>query len=323
MTKDEVLAYIPAQRRAAAEAFLTRHAGLHLPFFVRALVFAGALLSAVFLAWVADDLLRGIVPTLLRGVLFMTLGVWLVHTAQKHTALQAAWRNQLGQLVGLAGQLLLFAGITKIPGVQIWMSAVVVAAVSYPVFKTPFNRFIWCAWSASCLFPEVNNAWNHLGIALSALGAAGAALWVFSKCKFRLYPLAYALIWWSVICAEETTGLKMCWYGLNPINAGLAGIVAVYAVLSHRGNWTRRQIVFSAGAVILAALLNWPTSLALILMYAGFTLRDRMLEGLGTAGVAGGLFLFYFTLNTSLSAKAALLMVSGLVLLGLRRVYAK
>ena len=165
--------------------------------------------------------------------------------------------------------------------------------------------------------------WNQFAVALSAFLAFGVAFWLFVKRKFKFYPLAYALIWWSVICAGETVFNKMCWYGLNPANAALAACVAVYAVFSHKGNWTRGQIAFVAGAVVLSAFLNWPTVLALILMYTGFTLRDRVLESLGTAGVVCGLFLFYFTLNAALSAKAALLMASGLILLAVRSVYAK
>lgn len=325
MTKEEILAQVPSARRAQAEAFLTRRTELVIPFFVRALIFVGALLSAALLAWVADDLLSGVVPMWARGVLFMGLGVLLVQSARAYTALQAAWRKQLGELVGLAGQLLLMSGLSRIPGVEWWMSTLFIAVVSYSIFKTPFNRFLWCAVVASSLYAKVDWEWkwNLFAEALSALGAFGVALWLFAKRKFPFYPLAYALIWWSVICAGKTVFNKMCWYGLNPANAALAACVAVYAVFSHKGNWTRGQIALAAGAVVLSALLNWPTVLALILMYTGFTLRDRVLESLGTAGVVCGLFLFYFTLNVALSAKAALLMASGLILLAVRSVYAK
>lgn len=326
MTKEEILAQVPSGRRAQAEAFLTRRTELAIPFFVRALIFAGALLSAALLAWAADDMLSGIVPMWARGVLFMGLGVLLVQSARAYTALQAAWRKQLGELVGLAGQLLLMSGLSQIPGVEMWMSAIFIAVISYPIFKMPFNRFIWCAVAASSLFSQVGYAWKWTAfeVSLSAFGAFAVALFIFAKRQFKFYPLAYALAcWWCVICAESTADIKVYCCGLNPANAVLAAAVTLFACWKHQGKWTGRQVAVAVGAVVLAALLNWPTALALILMYTGFRLRDRLLEGVGTAGVVCGLFLFYFNLNVALSAKAALLVASGLVLLALRRMYAK
>ncbi len=325
MNTSEILSGVPSEKRAQAETFLKHREAMSVPFLVRAMLFIGSLISASLLVGIADRLLAGIIPVLGRGVLFMAVGFLLGKTAANLPALRGAWRRQLGGLIGLAGQIILAFRLTDIPGVSVWMGVLAVAVVSYPLFKNPFNRFLWCAAAASSLYAQVDWEWNwnQFAVALSAFCAFGLALWLFVKRKFNFYPLAYALIWWSVICAGETVFNKMCWYGLNPANAALAACVAVYAVFSHKGNWTRGQIALSAGAVVLSALLNWPTVLALILMYTGFTLRDRVLESLGTAGVVCGLFLFYFTLNAALSAKAALLVASGLILLAVRSVYAK
>ena len=325
MNTSEILNEVSPEKRAQAEAFLKHRDEVSVPFLVRAMLFMGSLISAWLLVGIADRLLAGIIPVLGRGVLFMVVGFLLGKTSENLPPLRGAWRRQLGGLIGLAGQIMLASHLADIPGVSVWMGVLAVAVVSYPLFKNPFNRFLWCAVAASSLYAKVDWEWNWipLAVALSAFCAFGVALWLFGKRKFNWYPLAYALIWWSVICAGETAAVKMCWYGLNPASAVLAGCVALYGVFSHKGNWTRRQITFIAGAVVLSALLNWPTVLALILMYTGFTLRDRVLESLGTAGVVCGLFLFYFTLNVALSTKAALLVASGLILLALRRMYAK
>lgn len=325
MNTSEILSGVPSEKRAQAETFLKHREAVSVPFLVRAMLFIGSLISASLLVGIADRLLAGIIPVLGRGVLFFGVGVLLEKTSSNLPPLRGAWRRQLGGLIGLAGQIILAFRLTDIPGMSVWMSALIVAVVSYPLFKNPFNRFLWCAVVASSLYAKVDWEWNwnQFAVVLSAFLAFGVAFWLFVKRKFNFYPLAYALVWWSVICAGETVFNKMCWYGLNPANAALAACVAVYAVFSHKGNWTRGQIAFVAGAVVLSALLNWPTVLALILMYTGFTLRDRVLESLGTAGVVCGLFLFYFTLNAALSAKAALLMASGLILLAVRSVYAK
>lgn len=325
MNTSEILSGVPSEKRAQAETFLKHREAVSVPFLVRAMLFIGSLISASLLVGIADRLLAGIIPVLGRGVLFFGAGVLLAKTSSNLPPLRGAWRRQLGGLIGLAGQIILAFRLKDIPGVSVWMGVLAVAAISYPLFRNPFNRFLWCAAAASSLYAQVDWEWNwnQFAVALSAFCAFGMALWLFVKRKFNWYPLAYALIWWCAICAGETVFNKMCWYGLNPANAALAACVAVYAVFSHKGNWTRGQIALAAGAVVLSALLNWPTVLALILMYTGFTLRDRVLESLGTAGVVFGLFLFYFTLNAALSTKAALLMASGLILLAVRSVYAK
>ena len=325
MNTSEILSGVPSEKRAQAETFLKHREAVSVPFLGRAMLFIGSLISASLLVGIADRLLAGIIPVLGRGGLFFGAGVLLAKTSSNLPPLRGAWRRQLGGLIGLAGQIILAFRLKDIPGVSVWMGVLAVAAISYPLFKNPFNRFLWCAAAASSLYAQVDWEWkwNQFAVALSAFCSFGVALWLFGKRKFNWYPLAYALIWWCAICAGETVFNKMCWYGLNPANAALAACVAVYAVFSHKGNWTRGQIALSAGAVVLSALLNWPTVLALILMYTGFTLRDRVLESLGTAGVVFGLFLFYFTLNAALSAKAALLVASGLILLALRSVYAK
>lgn len=325
MNTSEILSGVPSEKRAQAETFLKHREAVSVPFLVRAMLFIGSLISASLLVGIADRLLAGIIPVLGRGVLFFGAGVLLAKTSSNLPPLRGAWRRQLGGLIGLAGQIILAFRLKDIPGVSVWMGVLAVAAISYPLFKNPFNRFLWCAAAASSLYAQVDWEWNwnQFAVALSAFCSLGMALWLFVKRKFNWYPLAYALIWWCAICAGETVFNKMCWYGLNPANAALAACVAVYAVFSHKGNWTRGQIALAAGAVVLSALLNWPTVLALILMYTGFTLRDRVLESLGTAGVVFGLFLFYFTLNAALSAKAALLVASGLILLAVRSVYAK
>lgn len=324
MNTSEILSAVPSEKRAQAETFLKHREAVSVPFLVRAMLFIGSLISASLLVGIADRLLAGIIPVLGRGVLFFGAGVLLAKTSAGLPPLRGAWRRQLGGLIGLAGQIILAFRLKDIPGVSVWMGVLAVAAISYPLFRNPFNRFLWCAAAASSLYAQVDWEWNwnQFAVALSAFCAFGVALWLFVKRKFSFYPLAYALIWWCTILAGETADSKS-WYGLNPANAALAACVAVYAVFSQKGNWTRGQIAFVAGAVVLSALLNWPTVLALILMYTGFTLRDRVLESLGTAGVVCGLFLFYFTLNAALSAKAALLMASGLILLAVRSVYAK
>ena len=218
MNTSEILSGVPSEKRAQAETFLKHREAVSVPFLVRAMLFIGSLISASLLVGIADRLLAGIIPVLGRGVLFFGAGVLLEKTSSNLPPLRGAWRRQLGGLIGLAGQIILAFRLTDIPGVSVWMGVLAVAAISYPLFKNPFNRFLWCAAAASSLYAKVDWEWNwnQFAVALSALLAFGVALWLFVKRKFNFYPLAYALIWWSVICAGETAASKMCWYGLNP-----------------------------------------------------------------------------------------------------------
>ena len=149
MNTSEILSGVPSEKRAQAETFLKHREAVSVPFLVRAMLFIGSLISASLLVGIADRLLAGIIPVLGRGVLFMAVGFLLGKTAANLPALRGAWRRQLGGLIGLAGQIILAFRLTDIPGVSVWMGVLAVAAISYPLFKNPFNRFLWCAAAAS------------------------------------------------------------------------------------------------------------------------------------------------------------------------------
>ena len=192
MNTSEILSGVPSEKRAQAETFLKHREAVSVPFLVRAMLFIGSLISASLLVGIADRLLAGIIPVLGRGVLFFGAGVLLAKTSAGLPPLRGAWRRQLGGLIGLAGQIILAFRLKDIPGVSVWMG--VLAASSL------YAKVDW-EWN-----------WNQFAVALSAFCAFGMALWLFVKRKFNWYPLAYALIWWSVICAGETVFNKMCWY---------------------------------------------------------------------------------------------------------------
>ncbi|MDY3911398.1 MAG: hypothetical protein SOY93_05850, partial [Elusimicrobiaceae bacterium] len=152
MNTSEILSGVPSEKRAQAETFLKHREAVSVPFLVRAMLFIGSLISASLLVGIADRLLAGIIPVLGRGVLFFGAGVLLAKTSAGLPPLRGAWRRQLGGLIGLAGQIILAFRLKDIPGVSVWMGVLAVAAISYPLFKNPFNRFLWCAAAASSLY---------------------------------------------------------------------------------------------------------------------------------------------------------------------------
>ena len=319
MTVSEILAQVAPEKRAAAERFIQQQTQPQMPFFVRAVLFVGALLAAGMLVLGAQLFYVERSLEWVCGAVFMTIGFGVIQiTAHKKNALLSVGGSQLGHLLGLAGQILV--ALAWVDSTAWWLY-LVLAVVSYPLFRNPFNRFLWCAVAATCLYKE----WNlQLGWCLLATGGAfAAALWLFMKRKFSFYPLAYALIWWCAICAAETATAKMAGYALPLAQALLAGAAAVRVIGPRKNAWSGRTVLLAALGILAAALLNWPTLLALILMYTGFTLRDRVLESVGTAGVVAGLFLLYFAMPAPLSVKAAWLIGSGLAVLGARRLYAQ
>ena len=318
MTVSEILDQVAPEKHAAAERFIQQQTQPKMPFFVRAVLFVGALLAAGMLVLGIQLFYVEHSWEWVRGAVLMAIGFGLIQmTAHKKNVLVGVGGGQLGHLLGLAGQILVALAWVDSAA---WVLYLVLAAVSYPIFRNSFNRFLWCAVAATCLYENWNlqPEWQLL----ASVGAFAAAYWIFIKRKFSFYPLAYALIWWCAICAAETATAKMAGYALPLAQALLAGAAAVRVIGTRKNAWSGRTALLAALGILAAALLNWPTLLALILMYAGFTLRDRVLESVGTAGVIAGLFLLYFAMPAPLSVKAAWLMGSGLAVLGARRLYA-
>lgn len=323
MNNEQILQQVEPALRQQAKAFLLEQQKTSpLSFLLKALLFVGALCGAGLLVSGFFSLFSAR-HFWVQGVLFTGAGWFFLYKWQADQTALGLFLRQLGGLFVLGGQILFMSELDTWLGYQYWwLAALIIAAVSYPLFRSSFNRFFWCALAVSLccdkLIDDLSLGATACGLIGLVLFAAGA--WIFIKRRFTFYPLAYALLWgcaW-VGGVDAFSHAPACFNGVNWLLAVLAGVYLYKALAGHK----KRGLGVVAGAVC-ALALNWPSVLALAGMYLGRRLRENVLEWLALAGLVCGLVVFYFSLNISLTYKSLFLIGPGLLMLWARSAYAK
>ncbi len=323
MNSERILQQVQASLRPQAKAFLQeKQQTPELSLLLRALLFVGALCGAVLLIS-ASSLHIFFTHSWPRGVIFLVAGWILLHRWRDDGSGRGLFLRQLGGLLALGGQILIGLELESwLRYKYLWLGITVLAGVSYPLFRSSFNRFFWCALAVSlCCYKLIDG--GDLGVTacgLIGLGLFAAAAGIFIKRLFSFYPLAYALLWgcaW-VSGVDAFSHAPACFNGVNWLLAVLAGVYLYKALAGHK----KRGLGVAVGAVC-ALVLNWPSVLALAGMYLGRRLRENVLEWLALAGLVCGLVVFYFSLNISLTYKSLFLIGPGLLMLWARSAYAK
>ena len=323
MNSERILQQVQASLRPQAKAFLQeKQQTPELSLLLRALLFVGALCGAVLLIS-ASSLHIFFTHSWPRGVIFLVAGWILLHRWRDDGSGRGLFLRQLGGLLALGGQILIGLELESwLRYKYLWLGITVLAGVSYPLFRSSFNRFFWCALAVSLCCDKLI---DDLSLGATACGLIGlvlfaASAWIFIKRRFTFYPLAYALLWgcaW-VSGVDAFSHAPACFNGVNWLLAVLAGVYLYKALAGHKKRW----LGVAVGAVC-ALVLNWPSVLALAAMYLGYRLRENVLEWVCIAGLAGGLVVFYFSLNISLTYKSLFLIGPGVLMLWARSAYAK
>lgn len=323
MNSERILQQVQASLRPQAKAFLQeKQQTPELSLLLRALLFVGALCGAVLLIS-ASSLHIFFTHSWPRGVIFLVAGWILLHRWRDDGSGRGLFLRQLGGLLALGGQILIGLELESwLRYKYLWLGITVLAGVSYPLFRSSFNRFFWCALAVSLCCDKLI---DDLSLGATACGLIGlvlfaASAWIFIKRRFTFYPLAYALLWgcaW-VSGVDAFSHAPACFNGVNWLLAVLAGVYLYKALAGHKKRW----LGVAVGAVC-ALVLNWPSVLALAAMYLGYRLRENVLEWVCIAGLAGGLVVFYFSLDISLTYKSLFLIGPGLLMLWARSAYAK
>ena len=323
MNSERILQQVQASLRPQAKAFLQeKQQTPELSLLLRALLFVGALCGAVLLIS-ASSLHIFFTHFWPRGVIFLVAGWILLHRWRDDGSGRGLFLRQLGGLLALGGQILIGLELESwLRYKYLWLGITVLAGVSYPLFRSSFNRFFWCALAVSLCCDKLI---DDLSLGATACGLIGlvlfaASAWIFIKRRFTFYPLAYALLWgcaW-VSGVDAFSHAPACFNGVNWLLAVLAGVYLYKALAGHKKRW----LGVAVGAVC-ALVLNWPSVLALAAMYLGYRLRENVLEWVCIAGLAGGLVVFYFSLDISLTYKSLFLIGPGLLMLWARSAYAK
>ena len=322
MNNEQILQQMEPSLRPQAKAFLQeKQQTPELSFLLRALLFMGALFGAVLLIGASSFhlLFTHCWP---RGVIFLVAGWILLYRWREDGSGKGLFLRQLGGLFALGGQILFMSELDSWQGYQYWQAALIIAAVSYPLFRSSFNRFFWCALVVSLCCYKLIDDWN-LGV--NACGLIGlilfaASAWMFIKRRFTFYPLAYALLWGCAwVGGQDAASHTLAFFnGVNGVLAVLAGVYLYKALAGHKKRWLGVMV-----GVACALALNWPSVLALAGMYLGHRLRENVLEWLALAGLVCGLVVFYFSLDISLTYKSIFLIGPGVLMLWARSAYAK
>ncbi len=324
MDSERILQQVEPSLRPQAKVFLQEQQQKpSLSFLLRALLFVGALFGAVLLI-IASSLHLFFTHFWPRGVIFLVAGWVLLHRWRDDGSSKALFLRQLGGLFALGGQILIGLELARWLGYKYrWLEITVLAGVSYPLFRSFFNRFFWCALAVSlCCYKVIDFlvlGVNGCGVMSLVLFAAGA--WMFIKRRFTFYPLAYALLWGCAWVGGVDAFAHWKEEMLNGINIVLAVFVGGYLYKVLAGN-KQRWLGVVAGAIC-AFVLNWPSVLALAAVYLGHRLRESLLEWAGMAALVCGLTVFYFSLEMSLTLKSVFLIGPGLLMLWARSAYAK
>lgn len=321
---EQILQKVAPELRPQAQALVQEKQQTEkISFSLKALLFVGSLFGAILLVS-SSSLLIIFGLFLPQAVIFCSLGWFLLYRWRDDEGASGVFLRQLGSLFALGGQILFLEELKRWLGLQYdWLAVIIIAAGSYPLFRSSFNRFLWCAMAVSLccckLIDGLSLGVNACG--LIGLGLFAAAAGIFIKRLFSFYPLAYALLWscaWmgGLDIAAHWDGQSL--NGVNMVLAVLAGVYLYKALSGQKQHW----LGIVAGAVC-ALVLNWPSVLALAAVYLGYRLRESILEWAGLAGLACGLIVFYFSLEMSLTLKSVFLVGPGALMLWARSVYAK
>jgi Domain of unknown function (DUF4401) len=256
--------------------------------------------------------------------------------------------GQFGFAISLAGQALVFVGLSKIvgdhpsAGTYLLMAAVEAAlAIAIPNY---IHR-IFTAFAANiCLF----SATAIMGVpALATVAASvGAALIWLNQIRMAERPSLWEPLGYGFAIALLYLDSALMigpgfWRILLPGGAVVphfllwtcpvaAGLVFVYVVLQLRQRAGveagSRGGIFTVAAAIVLALCGLAApgiSAAILILVLGFANGNRVLMGLGVLAFGGYLSHFYYELSSTLLVKSMVLAATGAALLGLRWIIAR
>lgn len=202
-----ILSFVPEPKRQAAQNYVAQLESEKIPFLVRGLIFMAVFWAGVFVIWTGELL---DVSVWAGAVLLTALGFILTYRLRVSGPLKQCAVLYMGVLCTLAGQLCFVGALMKTFSQDEW-AVVLVAVVSYPFFKSTWNRLFWCAAAAVALFISVQEETFAMLVQLSFI-SFGVSLAVFLMRELRLYPAAYgALFLTCLIWANQVTDIAYGW----------------------------------------------------------------------------------------------------------------
>ena len=328
MTEQELLSYVSADKKEQAENFLKNcPEGVHIG--IQIILFIGALLACVMCA--TGALIFGMSEgnVWIVGLLATGIGYWLLQLSKGKSQKDLAFVfvDFLWLILGMAGRAVILLSVLEELSSPFAESlfATLVAVAGYFFFTHKIDRFSFSAFAVaswlSVLFERETLSAYYWGFIILLLLVF--ALYLFSRRKSFLRPLAYALLGVGLTATIATNFPGELWCGAVRV---LAAGLAAYGISRLKVAFWEKLMLGLATAVLVCSL-NFTSFAGLAICVIGYLLRERVVEWAGAASFATGLWYLYFNLSGTLLYKSGCLVGSGLVVLALyaymRRKYAR
>ena len=331
MNVEEILQYVSEDKRALARQEITHSPLQDAPALMKIMMAVVAVLAAFF----AGVSIRAFWPHLSllpMGMGFALAGWIMSYAGGKRLSIVLC---QFGQVFALAGQGLCLTEAVFSRWNLVWFG-IGLAAVSYPVFKTFLNRFVCCSTAVVLCLAECR--WDPALLQAAAVGLCMIAGILFVHRREQFYPLASALLMWGVcmpvFMGKTTFSLPFDqmpigevwghWAGWTPLLGAVLSVGTAYYFYLRNKGFSLKTGGFAVLLACAAAVLPLSCVMGGLCVAIGYMLRMRVLTYAGILWGMEGLVYFYGTHNSiALGTQAWLLLVSGLLLLAVRKIYAK
>ncbi len=308
------------------------------PWFVRVMLGVAGWIGALFLLFFVGLGLKFLVDSavgaFLTGVIACVAAGMLFHAARGND-----FATQFGLAVSLAGQALvmyaLFDGRANLGQVSLGMC--VFEAILFFAISNAVHR-VWSAWACAYALMTALGNWHIGALAPGLLALACAAIWLSefhakhgALLRAGGYGIALALTFAVITAAVSAGTLRgfasrtfdrelseyswMVWIG-----AGLGSIALLWTVWRLLARESARSPAFlvAAGILALANLKAPGLAPAALILLLGYGNGNRVLFGLGVAGLLGYLSFYYYSLDATLLDKSVLMAATGAALLAAR-----
>lgn len=309
------------------------------PWYVRVMLGAAGWIGALFLLGFVGVgfalIIKSATASALTGALLCAGAVAIFRTSP-----EGDFTSQFGFAVSLVGQALLGFGFAQmfersVPGIALTLAA---QQVLLFVLVPNYLHRVWCAWTGAY---AASFAMLDAGLfAFTPAVTAAACLWVWlaefehpengSLLRAGGYGLALASVQSAVM--HGSGWIELLWHraGRSPLGgeigvwlgagAGAAVLLGAVLLLLRREGLAlgspQAKVAFAGAAILGAVSLKAPgIGPAVAILVVGYANGNRVLAGLGLAGLVGYLSQYYYSLQLTLLEKSALLAAAGAALL--------
>lgn len=330
-------------RRMLGASIFSRHQEEELPIYLRILVGLGAFIASAcimgFLSLTKIIDFNSSAELLGWGGIFIVNAVLLARRAAASGVMLHSFLMNIsfcsvgiGKILAVAGALEAFKSVHHGEGWVIAYALAAVTAVTWPFYRMSIDRFVSSAIVLLMLLVNIifdndlTNVRQYLldGFFLINLCAV-VALFTDGRVPKDYAPLGYAFV--VSLCATvvfyAVTQHHNWFYRHADLDPTFVNVSLAAALIGLIG-WAagdmkllkQEPLLFAAvGVAALGAVSAPGIILAIALMVLGYARHERLLILGGALLMPGFLWLFYYSLNLTLMAKAGILVCSGLVLL--------